>query len=1130
MRAVTLKEIFPCKFRNELMATASICKDCGAPIPASAPGGLCTRCLFTLGLEAGTLSAEEAVQFNREVPRQCPAPEREVTTEQPTGQMAGTEANTQHQTVPSLPKAPEGPREPAGLDSRSSLPLGRIGDYELIEEIARGGMGIVYRAWQRSLDRVVALKTLLFGPQASPEFVKRFRAEAAAAASLNHPNIVAIHEVGVHKGQHYLVMDLVEGPNLAQTIQEQPLSARHAAQILKAVAEAVHYAHERGILHRDLKPSNILLDAEGQPHVTDFGLAKRFDGDSSLTLTGQVLGSPSYMPPEQAGADRGKVGRRSDVFSLGAMLYHAVTGRPPFAGETMNETLDQVFHREPLSPRLLNAGVPRDLETICLKCLEKEPARRYSTARELAEELGRFLGDEPIQARPVSGPEKIWRWCRRKPALAALILLLHLVGATGLAGILWQAHRTEVQRVEAQKDLYVANVHRANDAMNGHNLDSAREFLRAIEDSPAQRAMRDWSWRHVAHRAWSDEIGTLGRHDAWLADLAVSSDQRRCATISEDGMAKLWDLAAGREITSWRAHAKVFEDQPDWQYHAVVFTRDGSMLITAGEDAAVRFWDLNASSLGAPPSRTHEITGLSNAVNRLAISRNGNLLAGQGEQGSVYVWRLTNGSPNLLVEFKFAAEVPTTVALSPDEKTLLVGWVEKPILRCEHSNADDSREPQPLTNTSPPFDFSPDGQWLVTAGRSRHVVRRWRWPELESLPELTVQGGGAHAFAFSPDSRLLAAGLEGGQLNTWDLTNRATSRPLAVLHGHTELVDAVAFWQSSNGLKLISASADKTVRLWEPEVAKGEEIVLPVRAPALAVAVSPDGSYLATVVRTLVAPGKKTVFAPFELQLWDFKTRLFRKAVPFGGQHSGLWIAFSPDSKLLAVTDYSPLEFYKVPSLEHIKTVGSRGQIFATNGSWLAYIGNKGIIKRESLEAPEQVLVPGRGDLQQLALSPDGRVVAGSEQSGAKIWLWDARDGHSLGPPLSGHTLRIVALAFTPDGRTLVSCGWDGRLGIWDVGGRKNLAFLRGHNNSFNQAVLSPDGSTIATGGDDSLVRLWNVARRQEIAVLQGHADNVNSLAFSQDGQWLASASDDGTIRLWRAPSFEEIARSPSTE
>jgi WD40 repeat protein len=344
------------------------------------------------------------------------------------------------------------------------------------------------------------------------------------------------------------------------------------------------------------------------------------------------------------------------------------------------------------------------------------------------------------------------------------------------------------------------------------------------------------------------------------------------------------------------------------------------------------------------------------------------------------------------------------------------------------------------------------------------------------------------------------------------------------------VVDAVAFWQSSNGVKLISASCDKTVRLWEPAVARCQEIVLPLRTPALAVAISPDGFWLATVVRTWVAPSEKTPRAPFELQLWDFQTRLLRKAIPFGGENLSPVIGFSPDSKLLAVTDYDPLQFYKVPSLELEQTAGRRGQVFASHDTWVAYIGQKGIIKRQSLEAHEQVLVPGRGDLQQLALSPDDRIVAGSEQAGAKIWLWDARDGHLLRPPLSGHTERIVALNFTPDGRTLVSCGWDGRLVIWDVKSGANLTVLRGHNNSFFQLVLSPDGSTIATGGDDSVVRLWNVARRQEVAVLQGHADNVNSLAFSQDGQWLASASDDGTIRLWRAPSFEEIAGSRWTE
>ena len=297
------------------------CPDCGQPLPEDALGGVCPLCSLRSALKFG--SAGDALQL-------------------------------QHPP--------------------SASPFVRdFGDYELLEEIARGGMGIVYKARQKSLDRIVALKLLLFGPQASPEFAKRFRAEAVLAASLQHPNIVAIHEVGVHEGQQFFVMDYVAGPSLARLVGHQPLPARRAAGYLKTVAEAIHYAHERGILHRDLKPSNVLIDANDQPRVTDFGLARRFEGDSQLTLTGQVLGSPNYIPPEQALGKRGKVSRQSDVYALGAMLYHLLTGRPPFQGETVTDTLQQVLNTEPLAPRLLNPSVPRDLETICLKCLEKEP-------------------------------------------------------------------------------------------------------------------------------------------------------------------------------------------------------------------------------------------------------------------------------------------------------------------------------------------------------------------------------------------------------------------------------------------------------------------------------------------------------------------------------------------------------------------------------------------------------------------------------------------------------------------------------------------------------------------------------------------------------------------------------------
>lgn len=317
----------------------------------------------------------------------------------------------------------------------------RFGNYELLDKIGQGGMGVVYRARQVNLDRLVAVKLLPFSRFSGPEAVQRFQAEASAAAGLQHPNIVAIHDVGEQDGQHFFSMDLIEGQTLAELVREEPLPAKRAATYLKTIAETVHYAHQHGILHRDLKPSNVLVDAQDQPRVTDFGLAKRVDGDSQVTLTGQVIGSPSYIPPEQALGKPGEVSRQSDVYALGAMLYHLLTGRPPFQGRTITETLNQVLNHEPVAPRSLNRSIPRDLETICLKCLEKESSRRYATAQDFADDLSRFLQNKPIQARPVGAAGRAWKWCRRQPSLSGLGVALLLVLGLGLSGLFWLSHR-----------------------------------------------------------------------------------------------------------------------------------------------------------------------------------------------------------------------------------------------------------------------------------------------------------------------------------------------------------------------------------------------------------------------------------------------------------------------------------------------------------------------------------------------------------------------------------------------------------------------------------------------------------------------------------------------------------------
>jgi serine/threonine protein kinase/Tfp pilus assembly protein PilF len=381
-----------------------VCRKCGAEVFADAPEGLCTVCLFETGL--GLIARPSVAAGER-------------------GSVENTETSDANAT-PHIKKAPRPAKTPA-----------KFGDYELVEEIGRGGQGVVYRAHQKSLNRTVALKLIGLGHWATEAHLKRFRREAEAAASLEHPGIVPIHEVGEREGTCYFSMGFIEGDQLDEVVRREPIPVRRAAELIAKVARTVHYAHEHHILHRDIKPGNILLDQQGEPHLTDFGLARLVETESTITRTMEVLGTPSYMAPEQAVGNDAAITSATDVYGLGAVFYQLLTGHPPFAGGTTFETVRLVLDTEPQQPRLLNPKVGRDLNTICLKCLDKDPQRRYASALALAEDLERWLKHEPIRAQRTGLFTRGRKWLRRNPSIAVMAAML-LVLAVPLGVMIWK--------------------------------------------------------------------------------------------------------------------------------------------------------------------------------------------------------------------------------------------------------------------------------------------------------------------------------------------------------------------------------------------------------------------------------------------------------------------------------------------------------------------------------------------------------------------------------------------------------------------------------------------------------------------------------------------------------------------
>jgi eukaryotic-like serine/threonine-protein kinase len=1081
------------------MFDANHCSECGTELMAKLPKGLCSRCALIGALQppltpGGTPHETEHVAHS-EVPISKSAVEHRLDGRVPAGQLPG-------RAVPSG----SWPTEPR-----------RFGDYELLEEIARGGMGIVYKARQISLDRIVAVKLLLMGQYASEAFISRFRIEAMLAASLRHPHIVTIHEVGVHEGQHFFSMDFVDGPDLARLVRDQPLPARRVARYVKMIAEAIQFAHARHILHRDLKPSNVLIGANDEPRVTDFGLAKNLATDSDLTLSGQALGSPSFMPPEQALGDRGKIGPASDIYSMGAILYHGLTGRPPFVGQSMADTLHQVEDHEPMAPRLLVPGVPADLETICLRCLAKEPGKRFPTAQELADELDRFLRGEPILSRPVSDIERVWRWCQRKPVLAllgavtALLLLALLIGGP-IA--FW---RISLARDRAEQNLYVANIRLANEALTANNLVHARTLLNGIADSPQQRRLRGWEWQHLMSRCQTESSVVLGTHEAYVAAVALAPDERMAASLSGDGIVKVWNLDTLGLERSWTAHENPEQGKPTFTNLALEYSPGGDVIATGGRDRMVRIWEASSGRLSV------ELGGLSDTCRGLAFSADGRMLGAVDVFGWVCLWELAHGHPEDLHAWQAGRLLARHIAFSPDLLHLVVSGYEQPAVLWDISNPRQPRLERTLDGTHWIAAFSTDGQWLLAGGSSGHDLRRWELPDWNEHPAWPARSANLIALAFSADSQWAASGYANGEITLWDATGR--QRPASFL-GHVDYVTDLAF--SRKGLTLASSSRDQTVRLWN--VSRNDRFDVIGRGFAtLAVCFSADSRYLASV-EFIHADRSVTVNTEHSVTLWEVTATGLRELAnrPVGGMHFSVYPAFSPDGKMLAVDDWqSGIQWFAVPSLAPIDQVPAPAFApqFQRDGRALVYSDGSRWVRRDLAPPTRNSITMGghAGKITRLALSPEGRTAACCvQEDGAQgIQLWDVINNRLLGI-VQGHEASIYGLAFSPDGRWLASTSVDSKVGIWDVRRRTLHKWLQGHSGVLYSAAFSADGQRLAAAGEDGVLRLWDTVTWHEVGALHAHA-TLNTVSFSSDNRWLAAAAQDGTIRLWQAASIADI-------
>jgi WD40 repeat protein len=961
-----------------------------------------------------------------------------------------------------------------------------IPGYEALEEIGRGGMGVVYQARQVALNRTVALKMILAGAHAAEEDLARFRVEAEAIARLQHPGIVQVHEVGTHGGLPFLSLEYCPGGSLEKKLNGTPLPAGEAAALVERLAEAVAAAHQKGIVHRDLKPANVLLAEDGTPKIADFGLAKKLDGVGQ-TASGAVMGTPSYMAPEQARGESKRIGPATDVYALGAILYECLTGRPPFRAATTVDTILQVLADDPVAPRQLQPKVPRDLETICLKCLHKEAGRRYATATALADDLRRYQAGEPIRARSVGTVERMLKWVKRRPTAAALAATVLLALSALFAGGGWFNYQLQVERnaaLQAGKEAhdraeaeekalvqvrlekgqkerqllraewlaYAGQIGLAQRKWQLGNAGPARDVLNACRWD-----LRGWEHDYLNTLFYSHQQTFFG-HRNGVNSVVFSPDGQHLASAGYDQTVKVWDVHAGVETLTLKGHND--------QVSCVAFSPDGLHLATASHDKTVRVWDSQTGQ------ETMSLQGHTLYVNSVCFSRDGKRLASGSGDGTVKVWDAQSGRETLTLK-------GFGVCFSPDGKRLASTVVSGVTIWDPQTGKEILTINEPNKSVCSVC-FSPDGKRLV-ALRSRAdsdiVGLDTVWNEVTVWDVQTGQETlvlepclGACSVCFSPDGKRLATGGYDNLVKVWDAE---TGRETLTLRGHTWVVNSVCF--SPDGKHMASASADCTVKVWDTLTSQNTCALDGADDRFQNMAISPDGRRLASACKD------QTV------KIWDLST--------------GQTIRTFQDPKLSEVSSFC----------------------LSPDGKRLATFGDDKAVRLWDTQTGKELLA-FKGNTSKIgtgAFSPDGKRLANI--SFGMVMVWDTDTGQEL-LTFKGPIAEDSIVVFSSDGERLATARYGGRVIVWDAQTGKQLVTLdEGAAIMYLGVVFSPDSKRLASAANDGLVKVWDVETGHELLSLKGYSGFAFGLSFSPDGKRLASGHADGTVTLWDTQTGQEV-------